>query len=1007
MSADMRSVPQRMGSPADRAPPMGEPSSAAGAKRFGIKAKLFIALGSLASLTAVASGVAWYVFGNIDRAVAGFTGESLPRMVGALGLAEKSAEIAATAPALMSSQSQVERVRVQVQLLQTTKDLKVLIGRLASGQTPTEAQRRLLGLANEITATLEVLDAAIERRLELKTQRERRLAELAVIHRRFLVAIEPLVDDAYFVLVISGEGVTAQSTSAVTELVEGGVGRLDLLLTLNAKANLSAGLIAEAMHVQDSTLIQPIRERFWAAGAAVERSLNRLPNELKDGPLSKAVAEVLAFGRGKGNVFAHRLRALRTPPNGRNKSAPSPRPADLKSAHERLLLVLTPLIDDAAFELVLTTEKLTADSRKSITGLIDKGAVVLNVLLNLRAEGNLAGGLLNQAALAGQANRLQPLRERFNAAEGQIRRMLGELPSSVRAAGLLKTATTLLDMGKADDGLFALRREELRQMDRAQAALNKSRALTVRLGGEVAALVNNASAESQSAARRSADAITGGKVFMMILTATSVLGAVAVMFLYVGPRIIRPLDSITGAMTDLAAGNTSVDVPGRDRGDELGRMAQALGVFRDTALELQEANLREIRDTRRRLSDAIESISEAFSLYDADDRLVVCNSKYRSLLYPGIADEITPGLTFEEIVRRAIERGYVQDAQDDPDGWLERRLERHRRPSGPHTQQRGDGRWILVSERKTDDGSTVAVYSDITELKQREQELDEKSTALEQLSNQLAKYLSPQVYESIFTGRQEVKVASQRKKLTVFFSDIAGFTETADRLESEELTQLLNQYLTEMSSIALDYGATIDKYVGDAIVIFFGDPESRGIKEDAVACVDMAIAMRERLRELEIVWQDSGIEKPLMCRIGINTGFCTVGNFGSEVRMDYTIIGGGVNLASRLESAASPGDILISYETYALVKDEIACEERGKINVKGIAYPVATYGVIDRYENLGKTPPRIREDHPNLKLNVDLDAMSEAERSRAASTLRSALERVLDRESERSATKDK
>ena len=136
-----------------------------------------------------------------------------------------------------------------------------------------------------------------------------------------------------------------------------------------------------------------------------------------------------------------------------------------------------------------------------------------------------------------------------------------------------------------------------------------------------------------------------------------------------------------------------------------------------------------------------------------------------------------------------------------------------------------------MSERKTEDGGTVAVYSDITELKQREQELADKSSALEQLSNQLAKYLSPQVYESIFTGRQEVKLASRRKKLTVFFSDIAGFTETADRLESEELTELLNHYLTEMSRIALDHGATIDKYVGDAIVIFFGDPESQGSRK--------------------------------------------------------------------------------------------------------------------------------------------------------------------------------
>ena len=204
----------------------------------------------------------------------------------------------------------------------------------------------------------------------------------------------------------------------------------------------------------------------------------------------------------------------------------------------------------------------------------------------------------------------------------------------------------------------------------------------------------------------------------------------------------------------------------------------------------------------------------------------------------------------------------------------------------------------MLNERKTDDGGTVAVYADITQLKKREEELaeksnalEQKSNALEQLSNQLAKYLSPQVYDSIFSGRQEVKIASSRKKLTVFFSDIADFTQTADRLQSEELTQLLNHYLTEMSQIALEYGATIDKYVGDAIVIFFGDPESKGIKEDAMACVKMAIRMRNRVEELRRDWHTTSASDSLHVRMGINTGFCTVGNFGSEDRLDYTIVG--------------------------------------------------------------------------------------------------------------------
>ena len=144
-----------------------------------------------------------------------------------------------------------------------------------------------------------------------------------------------------------------------------------------------------------------------------------------------------------------------------------------------------------------------------------------------------------------------------------------------------------------------------------------------------------------------------------------------------------------------------------------------------------------------------------------------------------------------------------------------------------------------------------------------------QSGAMEALSAKLSKYLAPQVYKSICAGHQDVGIASKRKQLTICFSDIAGFTEITDRMESEALTQLINHYLTEMSLIAEEYGATVDKYVGDAIVMFFGDRESRGVREDALACVKMAIAMQRRMAELGGYWRDSGIQTPLRCRIAV------------------------------------------------------------------------------------------------------------------------------------------
>jgi PAS domain S-box-containing protein len=395
----------------------------------------------------------------------------------------------------------------------------------------------------------------------------------------------------------------------------------------------------------------------------------------------------------------------------------------------------------------------------------------------------------------------------------------------------------------------------------------------------------------------------------------------------------------------------------------------------------EQARLR----SERRLAEAIESISEGFVCYDGEDRLVICNSCYRNLLYPGLDIDLSAGTTFESIARRAAERGYVKDAEGRVDEWIAERLRQHRNPGEPQVQQRSNGRWVMVSERRTEDGGTVSVYSDITELKQREQDLTEKSKALTALSSKLAKYLAPQVYDSIFTGQQDVKIVSKRKKLTVCFSDLVGFTEITDKLESEDLTQLLNHYLTEMSKIALQYGATIDKYVGDAIVMFFGDPTTLGVKEDALACVEMALAMQKRVGELAHEWANSGIATPLRSRIGIHTGYCTVGNFGSDDRMDYTMIGGTVNLASRLEHEAPPGGVLISFETYALVKDRVRCKERGHVQVKGIAQPVVTYAVI----GLNQDSEQAGTEH--LRLELEIDRMSGDERKAAANALRRAL----------------
>ena len=252
-----------------------------------------------------------------------------------------------------------------------------------------------------------------------------------------------------------------------------------------------------------------------------------------------------------------------------------------------------------------------------------------------------------------------------------------------------------------------------------------------------------------------------------------------------------------------------------------------------------------------------------------------------------------------------------------------------------------------------------------------QKKLSVANAKLANFSTKLSKYFSPEVYNSLFTGELDVKVQTQRKLLTIFFSDLEGFTELTERLEPEVLTELLTHYLTEMSKIALRWGGTIDKYIGDAIMIFFGDPASKGEKADAVNCVRMAMEMVDQLAEVRAIWKDKGLALPLNARMGIHTGICTVGNFGSEDRLDYTVIGNGVNLASRLESNAKPNSILISEDTYLHVRREINCSQNNTIKVKGVSYPVQTYKVeglmMDQADQFGLTEHQI----PGLSLILD------------------------------------
>jgi len=235
-------------------------------------------------------------------------------------------------------------------------------------------------------------------------------------------------------------------------------------------------------------------------------------------------------------------------------------------------------------------------------------------------------------------------------------------------------------------------------------------------------------------------------------------------------------------------------------------------------------------------------------------------------------------------------------------------------------------------------------------LEQANQQLDESNQRLEQGSQLISRYAPPQVAKRLLAGEHDYGERPERRKLTAFFSDIEGFTPLAEEMEPEDLTALLNSYLTEMSNIVEAYGGTLTQFVGDGLMILFGAPASNvSEREHALNAVRMGLTMQERMLELQDNWFLEGIETTFRIRVGINTGMMNVGNFGSAGRMTYCSIGTQTNLAARIQAACEPGKVLISHSTWALVKDDVEWSPEGKLNVKGVHRPIQVYEVCSGF----------------------------------------------------------
>ena len=228
----------------------------------------------------------------------------------------------------------------------------------------------------------------------------------------------------------------------------------------------------------------------------------------------------------------------------------------------------------------------------------------------------------------------------------------------------------------------------------------------------------------------------------------------------------------------------------------------------------------------------------------------------------------------------------------------------------------------------------------------QERSLRQTHEALERANRLIRRYVPPHLADQISTGLYVETAKPERRKLTISFTGVECFATAAEELEAEDLASMLSEYLSEMVAIADRHGGTVSHVAGDGIMIFFGAPDVTSDQDHALRAVRMAREMQDRAGAMQDMWKRYGLDRPFRIRVGINTGYASVGDFGSEGRKFFSGIGLQTNLAERIQAGCGPGKVLISHSTWALVHDEVCCSSCMEMPLNGAGQPLRVYELV-------------------------------------------------------------
>lgn len=419
--------------------------------------------------------------------------------------------------------------------------------------------------------------------------------------------------------------------------------------------------------------------------------------------------------------------------------------ADLSATDTAIQSALSPgtMVLDAKFSRLqreVNAPDLSNAERDEL--LLDLSALVAEALPLQTAQFEAAAinDRLVFAALAEDTAEIDALAFPLRRSQQNFENLLEELEPKYQDR-ILPQLANLSDLIAGEEALPETRIQELELLAQGRALISRNSELSAELTEIVDGLVQRAEREIRTTSQDARDAQSLGSGIIVAVTTLSLLSAGLVIWRYVSGNLLARITALSDSMISIAKGNLHTPLPSTSDTDEIAQMASALKVFRDTAVEVEESNLREITEARARLTDAIESISDGFVLFDAEDRIVLCNQTYKDeFLGPELGPYAEPGTTYRELIEKSLELKLDDSAIGRESEWLEERLAWHAQTQNERVVRWND-KWIKITEIKTDEGGTVSVHSDLTELfdakEQAEAASEAKSAFLASMSHEI------------------------------------------------------------------------------------------------------------------------------------------------------------------------------------------------------------------------------------------------------------------------------